>query len=208
MPAKNVVKSYREYSYYHVYNRGVAKQAIFLDQSDKRYFLGLVDRHLNPDSNILDRNGVPYKKYDQMLELLCYCLMKNHFHLLIYMGDSREALQRFMKSIGVAYTMYFNLKYKRVGPIFQGTFKACRIDHDDYLLHITRYIHLNPRQYEAYRYSSLLDYAGKRTPAPWLKVGRILDLFDGDRQTYAEFVADYKENRDAFEIIKHNLADL
>lgn len=207
MPAKNVIREYGRENYYHVYNRGVAKMPIFLDQADKRYFLNLFDRHLNPDSFSLDKTGAPYAKYNESLELLCYCLMKNHFHLVFYMGDSRTALKDIMKSISVAYTMYFNLKYKRVGPLFQGTFKAARIAQENYLLHISRYVHLNPRQYETYKYSSLRDYLGKRQPAPWLKIDRMLELFDDDHNRYADFLADYKQKRDMLEEIKHNLAN-
>src|SRR5438105_2134757 len=137
MPAKNVVREYRPQSYYHVYNRGVAKQKIFLEQADKQYFLKLIDRHLNPASEAKNISGIPYRKFDTSAELLCYCLMGNHYHLLFYLNDDLTAITELMKSIGTAYTMYFNLKYKRVGPLFQGRFKATLIDNDAYLVHIS-----------------------------------------------------------------------
>ena len=68
--------------------------------------------------------------------------MGNHFHLLLYMIDSIDAVKDLMQSLMTAYTMYYNQKYNRVGSLFQGTFKASKIDNEAYLLHISRYIHL------------------------------------------------------------------
>ena len=205
MPAKNVVKTFAPDSYYHVYNRGVAKQKIFLDQTDKRYFLKLLDRHLNPKSKIMNKSGFSYKKFDNV-ELNCYCLMGNHFHFLIYVSDNPYALSEFMKSIGTAYTMYFNLKYKRVGPLFQGTYKASRITNDAYLLHITRYIHRNPREYLTCRYSSLKAYSTQEKTA-WLHPERILLLFKGNE--YLRFVSEdeYDLSGPLREVIDRELAD-
>jgi putative transposase len=204
MPAKNIVKTFIPGNYYHVYNRGVAKLPIFLDQADKRYFLKLLDRHLNPDNKSLDQNNQPYKKFHDDIELLCYCLMKNHFHLLIHLGGGVTAISEFMRCIGTSYTMYFNLKYRRVGPLFQGVYKASCISDDSYLLHITRYIHLNPRRYKTYKYSSLIAYLGCK-PAPWLKPQRMLDLFEGD--DYLTFLEDYEDHKAMLSEIKHELAD-
>lgn len=204
MPGKNIVKQYVNHNYYHVYNRGVAKQSIFLDHADKRYFLKLFDRHLNPNSEQIDKLGMPYKKFAPELELLCYCLMGNHYHLLFYLGSDETAISEIMRSIGTSYTMYFNLKYKRVGSLFQGTYKASRISSDNYLLHISRYIHLNPREYKTYKYSSLGAYLyGNREP--WLKPQKILSLFEDEN--YLEFVQDYEDYKLMLQEIKHELAD-
>lgn len=204
MPAKNVVKQLSSHTYYHIYNRGVARQSIFLGQADKRYFLSLLDRHLNPHSTITDNMKRPYNKFDNSLELLCFCLMSNHFHMLVYLEEDVKSLSEFMRSIGTAYTMYFNLKYKRVGPLFQGTYKAASILEDTYLLHISRYIHLNPREYKTYKYSSLPDYLGI-TQLPWLHPNKILDLFDGS--DYLDFVEDYEEHKQMLDDVKKQLAD-
>lgn len=202
MPAKNVVKVFVPDSYYHIYNRGVAKQNIFLDQSDKRYFLSILDRHLNPESEITNELGLPYKQFEN-IELTCYCLVNNHFHFLIHVTDNPQILSEFMRSIGTAYTMYFNLKRKRVGPLFQGTYKASRITNDAYLLHITRYIHRNVREYLTYRYSSFKAYCTQEETA-WLKPDRILALFKGDE--YSKFVEDYDPTTESNEKIKRELA--
>lgn len=206
MPAKNAIKLYGEHGYYHIYNRGVAKQAIFQEQSDKRYFLNLIDRHMNPKTTKTDIHGKPYRQYYQNLEVLSYCLMGNHFHLLFYMGDSVTAVRDFMRSIGTAYTMYFNLKYKRVGPLFQGVYKASRISSEAYLTHISRYVHLNPRNYKTYRYSSLPDYLGTRA-TPWLRPEKIKSLFEPfSPKDYLAFLADYEEHKNMLDSLKHELA--
>lgn len=204
MPAKNVVREFAQHQYYHVYNRGVAKQRIFLDQNDKQYLMSLLDRYLNPSNTNCDYEGVPYRKFDKELELLSFCLMNNHFHLLVYQADNPTALSELMKSIGTSYTMYFNLKYKRVGPLFQGPYKARRITNDSYLTHISRYIHLNPREYLTYKYSSLPSYLGRDNVA-WIRPSKILDMFEGTN--YLEFLQDYEDTKLMLDEIKHELAN-
>ncbi len=202
MPAKNVVKQLLPHHYYHVYNRGVAKQKIFLEQADKRYFLNLIDRHLNPNNISTMNTGLPYKKY--RLNLNCYCLMGNHFHFLVHTLEDPSMLTEFMRSVATAYTMYFNLKYKRVGPLFQGAYKASQITNDSYLQHISRYIHLNPRNYSTYKYSSYQAFLGLDTK-PWLKPQDILDIFEGS--DYKSFVESYEDRQDMLSRIKHELAN-
>jgi REP element-mobilizing transposase RayT len=204
MPSRNVIRSYESNGYYHVYNRGVAKQPIFLDAADKRHFLRIISRHLDPANIDTKNDGSTYRKFNDELELLCYCLMSNHFHLLFYMGDNTSALTTYMQSVLTAYTMYFNKKYKRVGTLFQGVFKASHISNDAYLAHISRYIHLNPRRYKTYTYSSLAYYLGA-TPPVWLTPGRILGLFKG--QDYVEFLESYESRKAVLDEIKYELAN-
>ncbi len=204
MPAKHTIREYQFDSYYHVFNRGVAKQKVFLEQADKQYFLQIIDRHLNPKTKQLNKLGFAYDCFADNLELLAYCLMDNHFHLLFYQGENAGVLSECMKSIGTAYTMYFNLKYQRVGPVFQGVFRASRISSDAYLLHISRYIHLNPRRYKTYRYSSLPIYLGHKTE-PWLKPGIITGLFEG--ADYEKFLEDYEDQKQMLKEIELELAD-
>lgn len=204
MPSRNVIKEYAKDHYYHVYNRGVNKQLIFLDSQDKSQFLKILQRHLNPSDTSTKNDGLPYRKFDTELELLCYCLMGNHFHLLFYIKGEGKSLAVFMQSVLTAYTMYFNKKYKRVGTLFQGVFKAARISNDSYLIHISRYIHLNPRTFRTYFYSSLSFYLSNSSP-DWIKPNRILDMFEGD--DYMKFLEDYEDQKDIFESLKHELAD-
>lgn len=204
MPAKHTLRAYEPQSYYHIYNRGVAKLPIFLDQADKRYFLNLFTRHLDSEDGTKDSQGSPYPKFDESLELVAYCLMKNHFHLLLYVYDEPTSVTEFMRCVSTAYTMYFNRKYKRVGPLFQGRFKSSRISNDSYLMHISRYIHMNPRNYQTYTFSSLTDYLYKPRDV-WLHPERILSLFEPNE--YLPFLQDYEDTKRALELIKSELAD-
>lgn len=204
MPSRNIVKVYAQDNYYHVYNRGVAKQPIFLEAKDKQKFLSILQRHLDPSCTMLKADGMPYRKFNEHLDFLCYCLMGNHFHLLFYLNKDTDSISAFMQSVLTAYTMYFNKKYKRVGTLFQGVFKASLISNDSYLIHITRYIHLNPRTYETYLYSSLSNYLGKRSDV-WINPNRILVMFEGD--DYLQFVRDYEAQNAILGELKYELAD-
>ena len=125
MPRRNQI--FIPGGYYHVYNRGHNKQPIFLHYKDyKRYITRLKE--------YLDKHPVT---------LLAFCLMPNHIHLLLRQ-DGDESLDRFIHRLHTAYTKYFNIKYERVGSVFQSRFKAKLIETDEYLLHVSRYIHLNP----------------------------------------------------------------
>ncbi|MFZ1361289.1 MAG: transposase [Candidatus Saccharimonadales bacterium] len=200
MPSKNAVREYDIRTYYHVYNRGASKQSIFLDDQDKINFLSLLQRHLDPDDTSRRSDGLPYPIFD--IELLAYCLMGNHFHLLLYQNEDTAAISNFMKSIDTAYTMYFNKKYRASGHLFQGPFKSARITDEAYLLHITRYIHMNPRYYQRYRWSSISAYLGKAAPA-WLKIERIADMRPAE---YRNFLADYESRKAELELLKNYLA--
>ncbi len=135
--------------YYHIYNRGVEKRSIFLDYSDHRRFLVSLEK-LNqegPVSNFrLKMENVPAPSKanaPKLVDIICYCLMPNHFHLLVRQAIP-DGVSHFMHKIGTSYTNYFNKKYERDGALFQGTYRIKHIEGDDYLLHVSRYIHLNP----------------------------------------------------------------
>ena len=204
MPSKNLIREYAPESYYHIYNRGVEKRKIFLDDNDYIVFLGLLKRYLAPEPKF-DRQDRLYANYSENLELLAYCLMPNHFHLLIYQHDNLEAFTKLMRRVSLSYTIYFNKRYKRVGHLFQSHFKAKKIDNDIYLQHISRYIHLNPRDYETYKWSSL-PYFLDGSEADWVKPGRILELF-WSKQDYLWFIDDYKDYKTSLSAIKSNLAN-
>jgi putative transposase len=204
MPAKNAVKVYVNNCFYHAYNRGVNKRAIFLDGRDYIVFLNLLKRYLAP-SHEVSRSNTTYPNFSKDVELLAFCLMPNHFHLLLYQLHDK-GITELMRSLTTSYSMYFNHRYNRVGPLFQGKFKARMINRDDYLHHISRYIHLNPKEYATWPYSSLPYYRGEYS-APWIKPQRILELFD-NQSAYMDFVKDYEEQKAILDELKYELADL
>jgi REP element-mobilizing transposase RayT len=206
MPKRNIVKAYGADQYYHIYNRGSNKNDIFRESSDYYYFLSLLKRHLS-DEAATDSSGRTFNKYDNEIELIAFCLMPNHFHLLCYLKEP-EGVVRLMRSIMTAYTMYFNRKYKRTGKLYEGVFLASRIDNDAYLWQVSRYIHLNPTDagldFENYDYSSMAYFADKKH-ASWLHPEKIVET-DKDRREYAEFVADYKTMHRDLKFLKNILA--
>lgn len=202
MPGRNVVKDYVADSYYHIYNRGVNKNDIFLDKQDRIIFLRLLKRYLG-DETEKKQNHSTYPNYNNELELLAFCLMNNHFHLFVYQ-ESETAIADFMKSLSVAYSMYFNKKYKRVGAVFQQRYRGVRITDEWQYLHISRYIHMNPRDYENYEWSSLPYYLKKKN-ASWVKPKRILELFDENK--YLSFLREYDDRREELTSFKDQLAN-
>jgi hypothetical protein len=110
-----------------------------------------------------------------------------------------------MRSLNTSYSRYFNLRHKRTGPLFESKFKAALIDSNQYLEHITRYIHLNPRYWQNYYNSSYKFYVGGGEPE-WIYTVPILSMFSS-RKNYADFVADYEEMRDMIAEMKYQLAD-
>lgn len=217
MPAKNSIKVYVKNGYYHIYNRGVEKRDIFIDEQDYNVFLGYLREYLSPtpkfENHMIDFTvrgklfkGVDYtvKNYVNQIELVTYCLMPNHFHLLIKQIEGRS-MELFMRSLATRYSMYFNKKYNRVGSLFQGPYKSVMIENENYLLHLSRYIHLNP--IDDYNnltkaYSSYAEYLGIRN-TEWVKPQIILQYFDQAKtdfiktNSYKDFVEKYKRDNDS-----------
>lgn len=203
MPSRNILKNDVEHSYYHVYVRGNNKQKIFIDEEDYAYFTKLLARYLSADQQF-NRLGVPYAHLYGKLELLCYCLMSNHFHLLFYQVSER-AMSTLMRGIMTSYSMYFNSKYQRKGPLYESRYKAASIDNQSYLDHISRYIHLNRKNWQDTKYSSIEYYLSPKR-AEWIKPERILQLFSS-RQDYKNYLADYEDYKEMLDIIKYELAN-
>ena len=178
MPGRNVIKNYDDNGYYHIYNRGVEKREIFLDDQDYHVFLSYLKIYLSPVDDL--EKVSPSKKlknYYGEVELLCYCLMSNHYHMIIKQHSS-TAIIGFIRCVSTKYAMYFNKKYKRSGHLFQGVYRAVTIDSEPQLVHLSRYIHLNPDPAGLlqYPYSSLHNYLGK-IKQTWINHEEIMSLF-------------------------------
>lgn len=156
---------------YHIFNRGVEKRVTFEDKRDLERFTQTLDyyRFQNPPSRFSFRKRPKLTKKSGdttlLVEILCYCLMPNHFHLLLKQIE-KNGITTFLSKVTNSYTKYFNTKHKRVGPLFQGTFKAVRVEDDEQLVHVSRYIHLNPlvgyivKDLRKFTYSSYLEFLG------------------------------------------------
>lgn len=212
MPARNIVKTYLKDAYYHVYNRGVEKRDIFLDQQDCEVFQHYLKLYLSPKDEIeklslQDKEHFRLQRFlslnlSEELDLLAFAPMPNHFHLEIKQ-HTKDGIIKLMQRLSTSYVMYFNKKYNRIGTLFQSRYKARLIDSDFYLLHLSRYIHLNAK--EIYNkinftsYSSYPYYLGDKE-ASWIKPNEILSYFTharnfslNDYSSYQSFVETYVE---------------
>ena len=176
MPHRNL--HFAQGHYYHIYNRGVGRQPIFREADNYRFLLRRV------------------KQYTRGLNVtvVAYCLMPNHYHLLLRQ-DGLEPAGRLPQRVFNSYTKAFNNRYDRTGTLFEGPFKAIHVDRESYLLHLCRYIHANPVRHrlvsdlERWPYSNYLEWIGVRD-------GELVDrAFVRDSfpvaGTYRQFVLDY-----------------
>jgi putative transposase len=199
MPAKNSLKQYLGNGYYHIYNRGVEKRIIFLDRQDygvflsylKEYLLPKDEKELNkrlsdPKTSYREKDNIlkllRLNNFDQEITLLAYCLMPNHFHFFIKQKEARS-IDRFVQSLATRYTAYFNRKYKRVGSLYQGVYKAVLVTNDKQFIYLSKYIHKQAlaSQGETLRDqppqpSSYYEYVGARKTA-WIHPEEILAYF-------------------------------
>ncbi len=213
--------------FYHVYNRGTEKRTIFLDNADYTRFIELlyltntcssinvrlVRRH-NPSVFDFDRD-------EQLVHVGAYCLMPNHFHILLTPAVE-NGVEKFMLKLGTGYSMYFNKRYKRVGALYQGKFKSRHVDSDIYFKYLFSYIHLNPvkliqpdwkevgirdvvgakKFLNNYKYSSLHDWFGDRAESKILSPEKFPEYFGSKNEidkellewlTYRELVEESRE---------------
>jgi REP element-mobilizing transposase RayT len=177
---------------YHLYNRGVDRQPIFFQDQNWGFFIRRLRAYFDPG----------------LIDLIAYCLMPTHYHLLVYLKTSQLS-KRIMQPLGVSYAKAINRQQNRVGPLFQGPFRAKLVDRDAYLSHLTRYIHLNPvaaglvDSPAGWRYSSYLDYIGLRQgtlPRPDI----VLSQFPS-RAAYQRYVEGSDDT--GLQLIEHLLMD-
>lgn len=175
--------------YYHVIMRGVNKMQIFFDRSDYLKFVNSLKRF----------------QEETEVEILAYCLMKNHFHLLIKSDASLMAL--FVKKLASCYVYYFNKKNGRIGPLFQDRFKSVVIDDDEQLLTVARYIHQNPEKAGVantsdYEWSSFNAYL---EDGSFVSVELLLSMLGG-RVEFLRYMC--QPNDDECEDVKESLNDI
>lgn len=145
--SRNVVFAPDEY--YHLYNRGTEKRKIFLNEADRNRFISLLylcnaSEHVQISADRFTYTECfAHERQSPLTAIGAYCLMPNHFHLLV--REMKEGgISKFMQKLLTAYTMYFNTKYQRSGALFQGKFKATHAASDRHLKYLYAYIHLNP----------------------------------------------------------------
>lgn len=206
--------------YYHIYNRGTEKRDIFLDKADYLRFIVLLYISNNIDvvhiSNLINQGESLMKilstdKKDSLVDIGAYCLMPNHFHLLIK-EKTENGISKFMGKLATGYSMYFNKRYDRTGALFQGVFKSVHADNDEYLKYLFAYIHLNPIKLidpewkengikdknaassflKGYSYSSYLDYSeGDNRLEKKIINKKAFPEYFSDRKDFEYFISDW-----------------
>lgn len=217
MPPKHRIKQYLPESYYHIYNRGVEKRLLFLDEQDYYVLLSHLKEYLLPKNEKALRDQLPnstlsYKDRAHTLKLLrmnnfsdeitfiAYCLMPNHFHFFLKQ-KSRNSISKFMQSLCTRYTMYFNLRHKRTGKLYQDAYKAALITTEPQFIYLSKYIHRQALASKGQTFqsqtfqswegqpSSYQEYLGKRRTT-WVHPEEVLAYFSKNNPTtnYQSFV--------------------
>jgi len=170
--------------YYHIYNRGAGKGRLFFNPGNYHYLLELAGRY--------------YRRYG--VRVIAYCLMPSHYHFLLCQ-ETDEPLSKFINALFNAYVQAVNNQQNRSGTMFEGRFRHKWIDREEYLLHLCRYIHLNPVQAklilrpEDWPYSNYLEFIGRRSCV--LGEGSFISEHFLTPESYHRFVQGYQENDQA-----------
>ena len=163
-----------------------------------------------PKFSIFAPETMRLDKDKKIIDIISFCLMPNHFHFLLRQSRD-DGITEFASKLSNSYTKYYNLKNERIGPLLQGDFKAVHVETNEQLLHLTRYIHLNPlvgyvtKDLETYRWSSYREYVGLDSSGLCAREV-ILEQFKSS-QDYKQFVLDYEAYARELEMIKHQLLD-
>lgn len=212
--------SFRNEEVYHLFNRGIERRNIFTDKTEFERAKNLIKFYKHKDipirfSQVLQQ---PIDIREKMLndlyksaravDILSYCLMPNHFHFLLKQ-NSDKGISNFLANFSNAYTRYFNTKHQRIGPLLEGIFKGVYIENEEQLLHVSRYIHINPvvssiiadDQLENYPWSSYPEFLSRSRDEITQK-DFILNIFRSSKQ-YQEFVANQIDYGKKLEVIKH-----
>jgi len=212
---------------YHIFNRGVGAIPIFGCNRDYRRFILTFLYYQNQNhpfqfSKFLD---LPKEEKEKLLsrlqkeknfevEIIAYCLMPNHYHFLLRQ-TTKNGILNFIRLTTNSYSKYFNIKNKRKGGLFEGRFSAVRVENEKQLIHLSRYIHLNPysgfvvkdlKKILTYPYSSLKEYLDDKGSAGFCQKELIFAYFKTPK-AYKEFVLDQADYQRNLEIVKHQLLE-
>lgn len=207
---------------YHVFNRSVAQQPIFRNKRECEIYTNLLEYYrfsnppfrfshysrLNSEEKIKILDNL-YRKNKFLLDIYSFCLMPNHYHLLVSQTNN-SGIMNFVRLCQNSYARYLNIKTKRYGSLFQSPFKATRIETDEQFIHVARYIHLNPittyllnnlEETKSYKWSSYIDYLSA-TPRKFINTNFLMRLFK-NKERFEKFTQDNLDYQRKLEKIKH-----
>ena len=200
--------------YYHIYNRGVEKRPIFEGNWDQTRLMKTIQYYQLSGPKPRLSIFLKYKTFKpdpgkKIVEIISYCLMPNHFHFLIKQTKD-GGITEFVSKLSNSYTKFYNTKYHRVGPLLQGEFKSVLVETDEQLIHLSRYIHLNPvaslivKDLNQYKWSSYHEYVENKNGI--CSKEEIMNFFKTP-QDYQKFVLDQADYAKELEKIKHQLLE-
>lgn len=183
--------------YYHIFNRGIEKRSVFEDANDFERFLKSIIEFNREEAigslyeNYFFEKRFGLRKSKKLVDLVAYCLNPNHYHLLLFQESSR-GISKFLQKVIMGYTKYFNKKNNRVGPLFQGAYRAVRIKSNAQLLHVSVYVNLNFQVHSIknnFFRSSWKEYSGVKRLDPICDKSIILKQFKNpvEYKEFAEF---------------------
>ena len=204
---------FKKGEYFHLFNKSIANFNIFKSKSNSIRFLETLDYYNNnkpktklsiaKDKQLYCYNNLIYPKSNSILKFISYCVMPDHYHLLIKTNYD-DMLSKFINIIENSYTRFFNSKYKRKGPLWQSAFKAVIISSNEQLLHTTRYLHLNPttsgyvKKPEDWQFSSYKDFITN----PNLLKRELTEITISNNFIYQRFVENNLDYQRKLRIIK------
>lgn len=206
--------------FYHVFNRGIEGRNVFTNRREYNRAMEVIKYYRFSDTPIrfsqlllLPNNQqneilTIMQENDKLVDIISYCLMPNHFHFLLKQNLD-GGISKFISNFTNAYSKYFNTKHDRIGNLFQGVFKAVFVENDEQLMHISRYIHINPvssslikiEEIDNYKWSSYLGYLGL-SEDNFLNKDIILNMFKSVND-YKKFIFDQVNYAKQLEKIKH-----
>lgn len=218
MPSRYYKRNFIKGYFYHIYNRGANKETVFWDNEDYQTFMDILAYYLTfplgKPLSILNRieknisaseNKVPnlarIPNATSSVKLCAYCLMPNHFHLLIMQDgepSKENGITNLMRRIIITYAMYVKKKYDHSGTLFQGKFKNVLVQTDSQLQQLSKYIHRNPMENQGseplyeYKYSSYKYFIGRESCPEWIETDYVLRFFSKENifLSYKKFVED------------------
>ena len=209
---------------YHVFNRGIDHRPTFADKLELKRAAAVSDhyRFVNPRlrfSKLLklsleerNRFQIDMRAGHKLVDILGFCLIPNHFHFLLRQVFDK-GISKFLSNFQNSYTRYFNIKNERDGPLFMDQFKAVLVETEEQLIHVSRYIHLNPTtSYLVKDFDSLLNYPWSSLPEYIQEKGFISEIntilgFFKTSGNYADFLKDQLGYQRKLDIIKHLLLE-
>jgi len=201
---------------YHIFNRSLQNIPIFSSKREIDNFLKAMKFYLTPTPPVKfsvyrqSKKSYSIDLSDPLVKIVTYCLMPNHFHFILFQNKD-NGVKTYLQRLTNSYSHYFNLKNERKGPLFESPFKAVRVETDEQMLHLSRYIHLNPvtaylaEHPKDYPYSSFPAYLGEKHPLP-IETSIVLSSFSSPRD-YEIFVLAQKDYQRKLEEIKHLLLE-